>query len=133
MSEESWDVWIDRKEKRVVVDNYGAPLIDAECVAINIEDFHEAYKLAEKKAKELRFKVEVMDAFLDAYEGDYEEEEIVCPEGFTWDEWCDPEFRLGIEHCEFSCPFGRLDHVYEEIKKTRKVIRELKKEREQKR
>ena len=66
LSEELWDVWIVHKEKKVVVDNYGAPIVDAECVAIN-KEFHEAYKLAEKKAKELRFKVEVMDAELEVY------------------------------------------------------------------
>ena len=51
--------------------------------------------------------------YVNHYDDDYEEE--TCPEGFTWDEWCDPEERLGIEHCEFHCPFGRIDYVYKKI------------------
>jgi hypothetical protein len=38
-----------------------------------------------------------------------EEEEETCPEGFTEDEDCGAPFRLGIEFCEFMCPFHRLD------------------------
>jgi len=37
------------------------------------------------------------------------EEEIACPDGFTEEEDCGAPWRLGIESCEFLCPFRRLD------------------------
>jgi len=62
--------------------------------------------------------------YMEGYDDDPDEE--VCPEGYTEDEWCDPEHRLGIETCEFCCPFGRIDQIYEEMEKRRKVIKRLK-------
>jgi len=42
-----------------------------------------------------------------------EEEEAACPDGFTDEEDCGAPFRLGIEMCEFMCPFKRLDGLNE--------------------
>jgi len=48
---------------------------------------------------------------IENYELTQESEEIeVCPYGYQEDEPCcdDMEERLGIEICEFQCPFNRL-------------------------
>jgi len=44
------------------------------------------------------------------YEEEDEERES-CAYGFNpWDgEWCGAEVRLGIEYCEFRCPFRLID------------------------
>jgi len=59
--------------------------------------------------------------FEEFYAEDYgeEEEPYICAEGFSEDEWCNPELRLGIEYCEFCCPFNRLDAVYERMRERR--------------
>lgn len=37
----------------------------------------------------------------------FEEDEIeICVEGYGWDECCGCHLKVGVEHCEFSCPFG---------------------------
>jgi len=54
--------------------------------------------------------------FEEFYLPDYdigEEEEMACPDGFTVDEDCGAPSRLGIEMCEFMCPFRRLTGLYE--------------------
>ena len=40
---------------------------------------------------------------------DFEEEEETCPDGFTWDVCCGCVSRVGVEFCEFNCPFGSSD------------------------
>ena len=40
---------------------------------------------------------------------DEENEPETCPEGYMEDDDCCPETHVGIETCEFCCPFGRLD------------------------
>ena len=47
------------------------------------------------------------------FDEDIEEEDTTCCEGFTAEEDCDAPVRIGIEHCEFMCPFHRLDGLYE--------------------
>lgn len=56
---------------------------------------------------------EFTDKELDELEGE------TCAEGFSEDEWCEPQLRLGVEYCEFRCPFGRIDAVYRELEEKR--------------
>ena len=39
------------------------------------------------------------------WEEEDELEDETCPEGYTWDECCDCVHRLGVESCQFLCPF----------------------------
>jgi hypothetical protein len=53
----------------------------------------------------------------EAETGFEEDERECCCEGFFEDEDCDAEYRFGIEHCEFMCPFDRLQASREKEEK----------------
>jgi len=44
---------------------------------------------------------------------EWEDEEKLCPEGFSEEEDCGAPWRFGIETCEFLCPFRRLNYLLE--------------------
>jgi len=48
------------------------------------------------------------------WEGEeWAEEESFCAEGYGEDECCSPWLRLGIEYCEFMCPWDLIGGLYE--------------------
>jgi len=44
---------------------------------------------------------------------DYADEESFCAEGYEEDGECSPWLRLGVEYCEFMCPFNLIRSLYD--------------------